>query len=61
MVGWVCALPLEMVTARGMLDEDHLNLVEQALGNHSNYVLGRVAGHNVVIACRPVGRPWRYH
>jgi nucleoside phosphorylase len=54
-VGWVCALPLEMAAARGMVDEVHPNLVAQASGDHNNYVLGQVAGHNVVVACRPAG------
>ncbi|KAI6780066.1 Ankyrin repeat domain-containing protein 50 [Emericellopsis cladophorae] len=54
-VGWVCALPLEMAAAQGMLDEIHPNLSEQASGDHNNYVLGQVGEHNVVIACLPVG------
>ncbi|KAH6687283.1 ankyrin repeat protein [Plectosphaerella plurivora] len=54
-VGWVCALPLEMAAAKGMLDAVHSNLSEQALGDHNSYVLGQVQGHNVVIACLPAG------
>ncbi|KAE8370164.1 purine and uridine phosphorylase [Aspergillus caelatus] len=53
-VGWVCALPKEMVAARAMLDEEHLPLPKPA--NDSNtYTFGRVGNHNVVIACLPMG------
>ncbi|KAK1979878.1 hypothetical protein LZ30DRAFT_796894 [Colletotrichum cereale] len=40
-VGWVCALPLEMAAARGMLDEVHPNLPEQDAADHNSYVLGQ--------------------
>ncbi|KAK2025454.1 purine and uridine phosphorylase, partial [Colletotrichum zoysiae] len=54
-VGWVCALPLEMAAAKGMLDKVHPNLPEQDVADHNSYVLGQVQGHNVVIACLPAG------
>ncbi|OLN87733.1 Ankyrin repeat domain-containing protein 50-like protein 3 [Colletotrichum chlorophyti] len=54
-VGWVCALPLEMAAAKGMLDQVHPNLSEQDPADHNSYVLGEVQGHNVVIACLPAG------
>ncbi|KAK1570113.1 nucleoside phosphorylase domain-containing protein [Colletotrichum navitas] len=46
-VGWVCALPLEMAAAKGMLDQVHPNLAEQDDADHNSYVLGQVQGHNV--------------
>jgi nucleoside phosphorylase/tetratricopeptide (TPR) repeat protein len=54
-VGWVCVLVLEMAAAKAMLDEIHPNLSEQAPADHNSYLLGRVQGHNVAIACVPVG------
>ncbi|KAK1656927.1 hypothetical protein BDP55DRAFT_54343 [Colletotrichum godetiae] len=54
-VGWVCALPLEMAAAKGMLDQVHPNLPWQDPADHNSYVLGQVQGHNVVIACLPAG------
>ncbi|KAK1462016.1 hypothetical protein CMEL01_13983 [Colletotrichum melonis] len=49
--GWVCAVPAEMVAARGMLDQVHPDLPQQNPADHNSYILGRVKGHNVVIAC----------
>ncbi|KAF4417131.1 Vegetative incompatibility protein HET-E-1 [Colletotrichum fructicola] len=54
-VGWVCALPLEMAAAKGMLDQIHPDLPEQDPADHNNYILGHIQGHNVVIACLPAG------
>ncbi|KAJ4401246.1 hypothetical protein N0V82_010880, partial [Gnomoniopsis sp. IMI 355080] len=54
-VGWVCALPLEMAAAKGMLDQVHANLSEQNPADHNSYVLGQIQGHNIVIACLPAG------
>jgi nucleoside phosphorylase len=53
-VGWICALPLEMAAAKVMLDEVHTKL-PQPRHDHNTYVLGEIAGHNVVIACLPSG------
>lgn len=52
-VGWVCALPLEMAAAKGMLDEIHENLQEQDTSDHNNYILGQIHHHNIVIASLP--------
>ncbi|KAI9035596.1 uncharacterized protein KD926_003200, partial [Aspergillus affinis] len=53
-VAWICALPLEMAAAAAMLDERHYDL--PARPNDSNtYILGRIYGHNVAIACLPSG------
>ncbi|KAM3065432.1 hypothetical protein ACMFMF_011154 [Clarireedia jacksonii] len=53
-VGWICALPeTELVVARAMLDEEHPMLPAADPGDTNVYVLGRIASHNVVIACLP--------
>ncbi|KAL4879276.1 hypothetical protein BJY04DRAFT_220396 [Aspergillus karnatakaensis] len=53
-VGWICALPLEMTAAKAMLDETHALLLQRPGGDNS-YILGRIFGHNVVLACLPAG------
>ncbi|KAH8432790.1 uncharacterized protein LDX57_010417 [Aspergillus melleus] len=53
-VGWICALPVELTAAKGMLDKRHESLPQPANDNN-NYVLGEITGHNVVIACLPIG------
>jgi nucleoside phosphorylase len=53
-VGWVCALPRELIAAAAMLDETHPDLPRQP-NDHNAYTLGRVGGHNVVVACLPKG------
>ncbi|KAF5591100.1 G-protein beta WD-40 repeat-containing protein [Fusarium pseudoanthophilum] len=52
-VGWLCALPLEMAAAKGMLDRVHPDLCEQDPYDHNSYTLGEIQGHYVVIACLP--------
>ncbi|KAF5692068.1 purine uridine phosphorylase [Fusarium denticulatum] len=51
-VGWICALPIEMAAAEGMLDE-----VFQAPGqgvlDENIYVVGRIAHLKTVIVCLP--------
>ncbi|KAF5243389.1 hypothetical protein FANTH_8211 [Fusarium anthophilum] len=54
-VGWVCALPLEMAAARGMLDRVHSNLGQQDPEDHNSYILGEIQGHKIAIACLPAG------
>jgi nucleoside phosphorylase len=53
-VGWVCALPKELIAATAMLDERHPDL-PKPLNDKNAYTLGRVGEHNVVIACLPKG------
>ncbi|KAN0085478.1 WD40-repeat-containing domain protein [Elaphomyces granulatus] len=53
-VAWVCALPLEMATAKSMLDEIHPSLPNSS-NDQNTYVLGKIHTHNVVIACLPSG------
>jgi nucleoside phosphorylase len=53
-VGWICALPIEMAVAVGMLDERHDSLPQNS-HDHNNYTLGRIGSHHVAIACLPAG------
>ncbi|KAL7929878.1 ankyrin repeat-containing domain protein [Trichoderma chlorosporum] len=48
-VGWICALPIERAAAETMLDCRHGD------DNSSQYTLGRIGDHNVVITCLPAG------
>jgi nucleoside phosphorylase len=52
-VGWICALPVEFAAAQVMLDEKHL---PHHSINSSQYILGRIGSHNVVLACLPAGQ-----
>ncbi|KAL2855381.1 purine and uridine phosphorylase [Aspergillus pseudoustus] len=54
LMGWVCALPLEMAAASVMLDEAHEPL-SQSPNDSNTYTLGRIGNHNIVIACLPIG------
>lgn len=51
-VAWICALPLELTAARGMLDQ---NYEVHGLWKHPNdtnsYCLGKIAGHEVALTC----------
>jgi nucleoside phosphorylase len=47
-------LPKELIAAAAMLDETHPDLPRQP-NDHNAYTLGRVGGHNVVVACLPKG------
>lgn len=51
-IGWVCALPLDLAAARGMLDEEREELPGQP-GDTNLYTLGRIGYHNVVLTCLP--------
>lgn len=53
-VGWICALPLEMTAAKAMLDEIHPKLLQPSTDPNA-YTLGRICGHNVVVAPLPSG------
>jgi nucleoside phosphorylase len=53
-LGWVCALPKEIVAAKAMLDQVHLPL-PQPPHDSNNYTLGRIGSHNIVITCLPLG------
>lgn len=49
-VGWICAIATEYIAARQFLDEVH-----DAANYDTQYTLGKMAGHNVVIAVLPNG------
>jgi hypothetical protein len=52
-VGWICALRSEMAVAIAMLDDRYPMVETQDAQDHNNYALGRMHGHNAVIACLP--------
>jgi nucleoside phosphorylase len=54
-VGWICAIPAEFIAARCFFDEEHELPSGIAEGDSNNYILGRMGGHNVVIAVMPYG------
>ncbi|KAK8928035.1 hypothetical protein VCV18_004523 [Metarhizium anisopliae] len=54
-VGWVCALPIEKVAARALLDEEH-KAYSPNRNDDTLYTFGTFCRHNVVIACLPAGQ-----
>ncbi|TDZ73259.1 hypothetical protein CTRI78_v001421 [Colletotrichum trifolii] len=54
-VGWTSALPTELSAAIASLDARHPRPEETAPNDCSTYILGEIAGHNVVMASLPVG------
>lgn len=54
-VAWICALPIEMASAKAMLDERHPPL-PNCPGDNNSYEFGRIGQHNVLIAGLPVGQ-----
>ncbi|KAL7933857.1 nucleoside phosphorylase domain-containing protein [Trichoderma chlorosporum] len=56
-VGWVCALIREQSAAKFMLDEIHDSKELSNPANDDNtYIRGSIGGHNIVIACLPMGQ-----
>ncbi|CAI7618979.1 unnamed protein product [Penicillium glandicola] len=54
-VGWICALPVELAAAKGMLDEVHGEpQTVPAIADHNTYILGCIKKFKVVVACLPV-------
>lgn len=53
-VGWVSALPSEVIAATAMLDQRHPNLLIPG-DDPNTYILGSIAGHNIVIAMGTIG------
>ncbi|KAL4785021.1 hypothetical protein BJX76DRAFT_367184 [Aspergillus varians] len=49
---WICALPLELTAAEAILDEHHTH---PYAASQNDYILGRIADHNVVVGCLPSG------
>ena len=51
-MGWICALPLELAAAQGMLEEEYDNKKIQKNPRDTNtYCLGRIGDANVVLTC----------
>ncbi|KAH6672608.1 nucleoside phosphorylase domain-containing protein [Halenospora varia] len=48
-VGWICVLRSELNASRALLDEEHEPL-PPAEKDDNSYLLGRMVGHNIVIA-----------
>jgi ankyrin repeat protein/nucleoside phosphorylase len=49
-VGWISALSVELTAATAMLDEEY-----EGSDDTTQYMLGRIGKHNVVIICLPAG------
>ncbi|KAJ5306243.1 hypothetical protein PENANT_c182G09225 [Penicillium antarcticum] len=54
-VGWICAITTEYVAAQAFLDEKHDPLAYLPPHNKTDYTLGRVWKHNLVISVLPMG------
>lgn len=54
-VGWICGLSVEMAAAVAMLDEAYEDGLHNPVDGYS-YGLGKIGGHNIVIACLPAGQ-----
>ncbi|CAI6334754.1 unnamed protein product [Periconia digitata] len=54
-VGWICALAKEQTAATVMLDDIHPDLAKPPQDDNT-YTLGSIGGHNIVIACLPMGK-----
>ncbi|KAJ0415293.1 hypothetical protein BJY00DRAFT_327116 [Aspergillus carlsbadensis] len=54
-IGWICALPIEKVAARAMLDDIHHTAFIRAASDQNSYTLGRIGPHNIVVASLPSG------
>ncbi|KAL5093393.1 hypothetical protein Trisim1_011197 [Trichoderma cf. simile WF8] len=54
-VGWICAVTTEYVAAQAILDEKHAGPEKVSQANQTDYTLGSIGKHNVVIATLPYG------
>ncbi|KAI4734701.1 hypothetical protein E4T50_14779 [Aureobasidium sp. EXF-12298] len=54
-VGWICAIPTESIAASLFLDEEHERPDHVSINDSNDYTLGKMKGHNVVIAVLPDG------
>ncbi|KAL6887401.1 ankyrin [Trichoderma longibrachiatum] len=54
-VGWICAIVTEYVAAQAVLDELHGRPEGVSPASQSDFTLGRIGEHNVVIASLPFG------
>lgn len=48
-IGWICALRVELLAARFMLDSKHEGIFPGKPGDDNDYIPGTIGGHNVVI------------
>ena len=55
-IGWLCALPIELAAARLLLDKKHEELPYDP-NDDTQYTLGSIRDHNVVIGCLSAGEP----
>jgi nucleoside phosphorylase len=49
-VGWICAIPTEYIAACLFLDEEHARPDHVSANDKNQYTLGKMSGHNIVIA-----------
>jgi nucleoside phosphorylase len=54
-IGWICAIETEYTAAVAFLDEIHTPPDYVSANNRNSYTLGKMSGHNIVIAVRPDG------
>ena len=52
-IGWICALQVEVLAARFMLDEKHDGAFPGRHGDDNDYIPGNIGGHNVVLVGLP--------
>ncbi|KAL1962579.1 hypothetical protein VTN77DRAFT_9372 [Rasamsonia byssochlamydoides] len=53
-VGWICALPVELAAAKGMLDEEHGDpQTPPRPADQNTYILGCIGKFKVVMECLP--------
>jgi nucleoside phosphorylase len=52
-IGWICALQVEVLAARFMLDEKHNGVFPDRHGDDNDYIPGTIGCHNVVIVGLP--------
>lgn len=54
-IGWLCALPIELAAAQLLLDKTHKDLPYDP-NDDTQYTLGSIGGHRVVIGCLSAGQ-----
>jgi nucleoside phosphorylase len=55
-VGWICAIATEFVSAQVFLDEEHEGPILVSPNDTNHYKLGKISEHNIVIAVLPDGK-----
>lgn len=55
-LAWIYALPLELAAVKAIFDESHPSI--PSVDAHVAYSLGKIEGHNIVVACLPTGVYW---